>query len=127
MTTQMVKEIRRLNQEGNNDRMIAEKLGVSAATVHKYRTEMGIPAVRKVYTIWDAKTDELIVCGTAAECTKFMGYKGIDGFYSMVSRMTHGKGKKYHAEVEAGYELWSVLMNLARQTASALLRWLRMV
>lgn len=106
ITTRMVKEIHRLNQEGKSDREIAEILGISQSCVWKRRKTMGLPPMGKarLYTVWNAKTDELIVCGTADECAKFMGYATRNNFHGMVHRMTHGMGKKYHVEISKGVD-----------------------
>lgn len=104
MTTKLLNEIRRRNEAGQNDTIIAEALGIKTCMVNEWRNKMGLPKrddkrrSSTLYTVWDANSDELLACGTAEECAHYMGYKGKDGFLSMVSRATHGKQKKYAVE-----------------------------
>lgn len=37
------------------------------------------------YTVWDAKTGDLIASGTAAQCARRLGYSGSGSFASAVS------------------------------------------
>lgn len=46
------------------------------------------------YTVYLAKTDEVVAYGTSAECAKQMG-KNINGFHSLVSKNRSGKHYKY--------------------------------
>ena len=46
------------------------------------------------YTVYLAKTDEVVAYGTSAECAKQMG-KTINGFHSLVSKNRSGKHHKY--------------------------------
>lgn len=49
------------------------------------------------YTVWDAKTDELIASGTAELCARRLGYKTANSFASAVSHAVNGSCplKKY--------------------------------
>lgn len=55
---------------------------------------------KKWYTIYCAKTDEIVACGGASACAKQMGRKSVDSFYCLVSRAQKGKIKKYVAVVD---------------------------
>lgn len=46
------------------------------------------------YTVYIAKTDEIIASGIASDCAEQLG-KTLNGFYSMVSKNTLGIHKKY--------------------------------
>ena len=43
------------------------------------------------YTVWDAKTDELVAAGTAAMCAAKLGYANAGSFASAVSHGLSGK------------------------------------
>ncbi len=49
------------------------------------------------YTVWDAKTEELIASGTAELCARRLGYKNANSFASAVSHAVKGglSSKKY--------------------------------
>ena len=48
-----------------------------------------------VYTVWNNKTDELVICdGTAPECAKAMGMT-LGSFYSMICNEKTGRIKKW--------------------------------
>ena len=49
------------------------------------------------YTVWDAKTGDLIASGTAQQCARRLGYAGANSFASAVSHGLSGKHppKKY--------------------------------
>ena len=49
---------------------------------------------QKYYAVYRRKTDELICCGSAAECAAAMG-RSTDSFYCMVSRVGKGKNRRY--------------------------------
>lgn len=49
---------------------------------------------KKYYAVYRRKTDELICCGSAAECAAAMG-RSTDSFYCMVSRVGKGKNRRY--------------------------------
>ncbi len=50
------------------------------------------------YTVWDAKTEELIASGTAELCARRLGYKNANSFASAVSHAVKGglSSKKIH-------------------------------
>lgn len=51
-----------------------------------------------VYTVWDNKTDELVILdGEAKECAKAMGIK-FSSFYCLVSLTRSGKRKRWSIE-----------------------------
>ena len=48
-----------------------------------------------VYTVWDNKTDNLIICdGLAKECANAMGMT-VSSFYSTLSHLKSGKIKRW--------------------------------
>lgn len=49
----------------------------------------------KYYTIYSAKTDEVVAHGTAADCTVQLEMASVNSFYAMVSRVMAGLNKKY--------------------------------
>lgn len=114
MTTKKLEEIRRRNAAGENDQVIAEALNVPVYMVHYWRRKLGLPirwakrpkhTKQVIYTVWNAKTDELLACGTARECAGRMGYKNAETFIQMVCRSLQGKTKKYYVEkVVEAYE-----------------------
>lgn len=55
--------------------------------------------MRKYYTIYLRKTDEVIAHGTSRECAEAMGKK-LNCFHSMVSKTLKGKQNKYDVLVE---------------------------
>ena len=100
VTTSDLREIRRLNAEGKNDAVIATITGVKLATVTRHRRAMGLPAhvkskKRVSYMLYDSRTDELLAFGTVDKCAAMLGFKKLSGFYEMVSRVQHGRVKKY--------------------------------
>lgn len=104
ITTKQLAEIRRRNSEGENDCQIADALGCSQGTIRYHRVMMGLPKAAKgrpykTYTVWNAKTDELIVCGSAEDCAKRLGFSNRNIFYTTFIRARRGKNKKYIIEV----------------------------
>lgn len=109
ITTSTLKEIRRLNGEGKNDAVIAKMIGIAYQTVTRYRRGMGLPPRKKstkavTYTVYDAKTDELLAIGTVDKCAAMLGFQNASGFYEMVSRVAHGRAKKYTVFKEKNLE-----------------------
>ena len=77
ITTKQLAEIRRLNALSLPDRDIAETIGLKYHTVRYHRIKEGLPAhpilnrhisPYKHYCVYDAKTSEFIIEGTATEC-----------------------------------------------------------
>lgn len=104
-----LREIRRLNGEGKNDVEISRETGIPCHTVKRHRKEMGLPIRRKNskavnYTVYDAKTDELLAFGTSDMCAELLGFKSVSRFYEMVSRVEHGRVKKYNVLKEENRE-----------------------
>ena len=105
MTIRELNAIKRLNAEGKSDQQIAEELGMKASQVRQARYYYKLPFNKaerepfRYYTVWNAKTDELVADGTAAECAAIMGRSRTD-FYTMVSRVKRGINKKYVVLVE---------------------------
>lgn len=54
---------------------------------------------KKVYSVWNNKTDELVILdGTAEECIKAIGWASLASFYSHISRAKNGEIRKWHIE-----------------------------
>lgn len=105
MTGNEFNAIVQLNAYGASDREIAEETGIPVNTVRWVRRYYGLcynkghKPPSRYYTVWNAKTDELIACGTAEECATVMG-RSIADFHTMVSRVRSGKNKKFVVLVE---------------------------
>lgn len=56
--------------------------------------------MKKYYTIYDNKTDEIIAFGSANQCIEKMKLKNRNTFFSMVSNVRTGKIKKYKIIVD---------------------------
>lgn len=48
------------------------------------------------YTVYRAKTDKVVAFGTAKECAKMMDLASVNSFYSLVSRASNGKNRKWN-------------------------------
>ena len=87
----MVREMRRMNRAGMNNREIAEILGVATSTVWTHLADHGIysPASRlSQYTVYD-RDGQVAAFGTARECCKTLGIK-YETFWSYVAM---GRGR----------------------------------
>ena len=51
------------------------------------------------YTVYNAKTDEVVACGTARECAKQMK-RSLSSFYCTISRNRSGKHHKYSVVID---------------------------
>lgn len=105
LTTKNIRDIRRLHEEGLNDREISEELGISQQSASKYRRSLGLPKIgrnkkQRMYTVWSAESEDLLCYGDAYECAKMLGLASADIFYQAVSRTKAGKMKKYIFLVE---------------------------
>ena len=108
ITTGQLNEIRRRNADGENDAAIADAMGLKPELVNKYRNEMGLPVRRMkrpykkqhTYTVYNAKTDQLLAFGTVDQCVAMLGYSNYTHFYSIVSKVAKGVLKKYEILVE---------------------------
>lgn len=106
MTAEILSKIEEMNRKGLNDSIIAEALYCSITTVFRGRTMLGLPRVgsnrtTKRYTIYDGKTTQYIMEGTAKECAEYMGVK-VHNFHALKSKFRRGLYKKYEIhEVEA--------------------------
>lgn len=96
MTTKTLDEIKRLHGDGMVDREIADELGISLATVYRWRTKEGLTANRgkERYTVYDRKTSSFLVEGTAQKCSEFLGIKPTS-FRHAVCCFRSGRGGKY--------------------------------
>lgn len=102
MTSKDIKRMEALYSEGKNDREIAEAMGCASITVLKWRHSRGLPPTgsrapslpRTAYTIYDARTDELMACGSAKSCASMLGMS-MSTFYTIMHRARHGKQQKY--------------------------------
>lgn len=105
ITTKTLNEIAALYHEGLTDREIAERLGTNENIVSYWRGgKLKLPAHRTHgrYAVYDKKTSEFIVDGTAKKCAEYLGI-AYSSFMSAASRCRHGKGggkyEIYKAEV----------------------------
>lgn len=55
------------------------------------------------YTVWDAKTGDLIASGTAAMCARRLGYSSSGSFASAVSHWMHGARKHCKYTIQREY------------------------
>lgn len=51
------------------------------------------------YTVYDAATEELLACGSAAKCARTLGMT-IDSFYNALTRTRQGTNRKYYILTE---------------------------
>lgn len=56
------------------------------------------------YTVYLAKNDQIVACGTSHDCQRQLGLASVDSFYSMVSRVQKGTNKKYEIYKEEDAE-----------------------
>lgn len=105
VTMKTIRDIKRLNEEGLNDREIADELGISQQSASRYRRSLGLPKIgrnkkQRTYTVWSAESEDLLCYGDAYECAKMLGLANADIFYQTVCRTKAGKMKKYIFLVE---------------------------
>lgn len=60
-----------------------------------YRARNEAPASVMWYTVWDAKTDDLLASGTSEMCARRLGYKSANSFASAVSHGLRGRHPDY--------------------------------
>lgn len=53
----------------------------------------------KYYTVYRKKDDTVLAQGNAEECRKQLGFKTLQVFYSVVSRVNRGKTEKYEVTI----------------------------
>lgn len=102
ITTKMLTEIRRLNEAEMNDAEISEALGLKYDTVRYHRIKEGLPSRRqkyrnrflKRYCVYDARTTEFLLEGTAAECAARLGLT-VGYIYIIVTKTKQGKTGLY--------------------------------
>ena len=58
-----------------------------------YWVRNGNPASVMWYTVWDAKTGELVASGTSELCARRLGYKSANSFASAVGHGINGRGR----------------------------------
>ena len=95
-----IKEIKK----GTKIADIAEIFDVSVGTVENYRRKYGLIGKSGSkpwawYTVYLAKNDTPLCCGTATECAKAMNMT-LTTFASTVSRVSRGVLKKYDVVIE---------------------------
>lgn len=56
--------------------------------------------MRMYYTVYDARTDEVLAFGNAAQCAAMLGCANARIFHSIVSKVWHGRVKKYAVVAE---------------------------
>ena len=54
------------------------------------------------YTVWDAKTGDLLASGTAAMCARRLGYKSANSFASAVTHGLTGRPTTTHLPLAQG-------------------------
>ena len=99
--------IRALHAQGLDDTEIAQRLGFSPVTIGEHRRRMRLKVNRKergggprrCYSVYKAKTDELLAFGTAKECAKQLGIN-LASFYSAVSRAPTLENGRYEIFVD---------------------------
>lgn len=96
MTTKTLTEIKRLHGEEMVDREIANEIGVSLHTVYYWRSKMGLAPNRgkERYTVYDRKTSNFLVEGSAEQCSAYLGIK-LASFRHAVCCFRQGQGGKY--------------------------------
>lgn len=99
MTAEILSQIEGMNRKGLNDEIIAEKIFCGTSTVRKWRKVLGLPIAgvnrtKRRYALYDGKTTQYIMEGTARECAAYMGVK-VETFRSAKVRFEHGRYKKY--------------------------------
>ena len=84
-----------------NRRFVTEEKYTEYRSSQKYKPLQSDVMKRphKYYTVYNAKTDEIIASGTSGKCAEMMG-TSLKGFYSIVSRTKDGKIKKYEIVVD---------------------------
>lgn len=58
-----------------------------------YRARNENPASVMWYTVWDAKTGDLLASGTSELCARRLGYKSANSFASAVGHGINGRGR----------------------------------
>lgn len=107
VTQEQIEEIVRLLKEGHNDAEVAERLGLPRPSVTAWRRKVGLPPARKFrddkkkkYEVYNGKTAELVVTGTADKCSEAMGITK-SHFYAARKMFEEGTYQKYEIyEVE---------------------------
>lgn len=56
--------------------------------------------MRMYYTVYDARTDNVLAFGNAVQCAAMLGCANSQTFHAIVSKVQHGKHKKYSVVVE---------------------------
>lgn len=56
--------------------------------------------MKKIYAVYEKKTDKLLATGNSVFCTRQLGLASVDSFYSLVSRVRSGRNNKYEVLVE---------------------------
>lgn len=62
----------------------------------------------KEYIVYDNRTDEVLALGTAKECTKQLGYSGVDCFYSQLCSQRHRDNPKYTAKRNKHLDIYEI-------------------
>ena len=56
--------------------------------------------MRMYYTVYDARTDDVLAAGNAVQCAAMLGCPNARTFHSVVSKVRCGRVKKYVVVVE---------------------------
>ena len=99
MTAELLEQIREMNGQGLNDAIIAERIYCSDSTVGNWRRRLNLPPAginrtKKLYAIYDGKTTQFLMEGSARECAEYMGITK-SAFHSHKARFERGEYKKY--------------------------------
>lgn len=96
ITTKTLAEIERLHEKGMVDREVANEIGVSLHTVYYWRSKIGLVPNREKerYTVYDRKTSDFLVEGSARQCSAYLGIK-LASFRHAVCCFRRGQGGKY--------------------------------
>lgn len=91
-------------QSGATIAELQEMFHISQRCVYKYKRALGFGRThenkkQRYYTVYLRKDDSLIVCGTSADCAKFLGCSK-QGFYKMVCNVKKGRNRKYDIMVD---------------------------
>lgn len=101
MTTKTIVKIEQLARDGWCDAEIGRMVGVDTSTARRWRIKAGVEPGKngrrypaRKYAVYDAKSTEFLVEGTAKEIAEFLGLKR-SGMYSTIYRSLRGQLNKY--------------------------------
>lgn len=113
MTSKVLAEIKRMNENGKNDCEIARAVGTSHEMVRYYRSKvLGLPPAERrqkpwtykkgrTYTVYDGHTTQFVVEGAVRECAEAMGMLP-NSFYRAFLRSRRGEIGRWEIHVVDG-------------------------